>query len=112
MAPRSRAMARRRSMHSRTSTSGVCADRSLMRGLPPFRLLPERGSGEFAACRKGGQHTASEGTFAQAKNPWEDEFMTGVITRRNVLALSAGLSASALAGTAALAQQRFFRIGT
>jgi hypothetical protein len=38
--------------------------------------------------------------------------MTGVITRRNVLALSAGLSASALAGTAALAQQRFFRIGT
>jgi TRAP transporter TAXI family solute receptor len=38
--------------------------------------------------------------------------MTGVITRRNVLALSAGLSASALAGAPALAQQRFFRIGT
>jgi TRAP transporter TAXI family solute receptor len=38
--------------------------------------------------------------------------MTGVITRRDVLALGAGLSASALAGAPALAQQRFFRIGT
>ena len=38
--------------------------------------------------------------------------MTGVITRRDVLALTAGLSASALAGAPALAQQRFFRIGT
>src|SRR3954464_8333122 len=38
--------------------------------------------------------------------------MTGVITRRDVLALGAGLSASAIAGAPASAQQRFFRIGT
>src|SRR3954464_15938291 len=38
--------------------------------------------------------------------------MTGVITRRNVLALGAGFSASAIAGAPASAQQRFFRIGT
>jgi TRAP transporter TAXI family solute receptor len=38
--------------------------------------------------------------------------MTGVITRRDVLALGAGLSALGLSGIPALAQQRFFRIGT
>ena len=38
--------------------------------------------------------------------------MTGVMTRRDVLALGAGLSALGLAGAPALAQQRFFRIGT
>src|SRR3954471_3310820 len=38
--------------------------------------------------------------------------MTGVITRRDVLALGAGLSASAIAGAPASAQTRFFRIGT
>src|SRR4051794_5641715 len=38
--------------------------------------------------------------------------MTGVITRRDVLALGAGLSASAAGGGPALAQARFFRIGT
>jgi TRAP transporter TAXI family solute receptor len=43
---------------------------------------------------------------------WEDELMTGVITRRDVLAFGAGLSALGIAGSSALAQQRFFRIGT
>jgi len=38
--------------------------------------------------------------------------MTGVISRRNVLAFGAALSAAGLAGAPALAQQRFFRIGT
>jgi TRAP transporter TAXI family solute receptor len=38
--------------------------------------------------------------------------MTGVITRRDLLAFGAALSASAFAGAPALAQQRFFRIGT
>jgi len=38
--------------------------------------------------------------------------MTGVITRRDVLALGAGLSALGLGNTPAFAQQRFFRIGT
>ncbi|MEJ0078720.1 MAG: TAXI family TRAP transporter solute-binding subunit [Alphaproteobacteria bacterium] len=38
--------------------------------------------------------------------------MIGVITRRDVLAFGAALSALAAAGTSALAQQRFFRIGT
>jgi len=38
--------------------------------------------------------------------------MTGVMTRRDVLALGASLSALGLAGAPATAQQRFFRIGT
>jgi TRAP transporter TAXI family solute receptor len=38
--------------------------------------------------------------------------MIGVITRRDALALGAGLGALGLAGAPALAQQRFFRIGT
>jgi TRAP transporter TAXI family solute receptor len=38
--------------------------------------------------------------------------MTGFVTRRHVLALTAGFGALGLAGTPALAQQRFFRIGT
>jgi uncharacterized protein len=38
--------------------------------------------------------------------------MTGHITRRDMLALGAGLGALGLAGLPALAQQRFFRIGT
>ena len=38
--------------------------------------------------------------------------MTGVITRRKALALGAGLGVLGSAGSPALAQQRFFRIGT
>ena len=38
--------------------------------------------------------------------------MTGHITRRDVLAYAAGLGALGFAGSPALAQQRFFRIGT
>src|SRR6187397_3386067 len=38
--------------------------------------------------------------------------MTGFITRRDALALGAGLGALGFAGLPALAQQRFFRIGT
>jgi TRAP transporter TAXI family solute receptor len=38
--------------------------------------------------------------------------MTGYISRRDVLAFGAGLGALGLAGLPALAQQRFFRIGT
>jgi uncharacterized protein len=38
--------------------------------------------------------------------------MIGVITRRDALALGAGVGALGVAGTSALAQQRFFRIGT
>lgn len=38
--------------------------------------------------------------------------MTGHITRRDVLALGAGLGAFGLTGLPALAQQKFFRIGT
>jgi len=38
--------------------------------------------------------------------------MTGHITRREALALGAGLGALGFAGSPALAQQRFFRIGT
>ena len=38
--------------------------------------------------------------------------MTGRITRREALALGAGMGALAFAGLPALAQQRFFRIGT
>jgi TRAP transporter TAXI family solute receptor len=42
----------------------------------------------------------------------EDERMTGFITRREALALGAGLGALGFAGMPAHAQQRFFRIGT
>src|SRR6266700_982219 len=42
----------------------------------------------------------------------EDEHMTGFITRRDALALGAGLGALGFAGPPAYAQQRFFRIGT
>jgi TRAP transporter TAXI family solute receptor len=38
--------------------------------------------------------------------------MTGFVTRRDVLALGAAFGAFGLAGSPALAQQRFFRIGT
>src|ERR1044072_3810915 len=48
---------------------------------------------------------------ACGSKPWEDQLMM-TITRREALAFGAALSAAGLAGAPALAQQRFFRIGT
>src|SRR5437588_4483881 len=57
-----------------------------------------------------GQRVASECKLKEGQS-WEDERMI-TITRREALALGAGLGAFGFAGRPAGAQQRFFRIGT
>ena len=43
-------------------------------------------------------------------SPWEDEHMTGYITRRAALALGANVGALGFSGLPAFAQQRFFHL--